>query len=438
MRLGVTDRKILKIAVPAIVSNITVPLLGLVDVAIAGHLGAASYIGAVAVGGLLFNIMYWLFGFLRMGTSGMTSQAYGRRDFAETTLMLARSVVTGLAIAVALLLLQYPVSAAAFAVIAPPAEVKSLAETYFNVCIWGAPAVLSLYAFTGWFIGMQNAHYPMYIAIAQNVVNIAASLLFVYVAGMKIEGIALGTLIAQYAGAVMAVLLWRNGYRDVCLTVGVRSVFDREKIVRFFKINRDIFFRTLCLIAVTVFFTSKGAGEGDVILAVNTLLMQLFTIFSYVMDGFAYAGEAMSGRLIGASDSEGLRRMVKRLFVWGVWIAALFTLLYAAGGEHFLHLLTDDEDVIAASDVYFYWTVAIPFCGFAAFLWDGIFVGATASRQMMTAMMIATVAFFAVYLSLRHVWGNHALWFAFIIYLSVRGAAEYLLWRRLPLPVSRS
>ena len=426
MRLGVTDRKILKIAVPAIVSNITVPLLGLVDVAIAGHLGAASYIGAVAVGGLLFNIMYWLFGFLRMGTSGMTSQAYGCRDFTETTLMLARSVVTGLAIAVALLLLQYPVSAAAFAVIAPPAEVKSLAETYFNVCIWGAPAVLSLYAFTGWFIGVQN------------VVNIAASLLFVYVAGMKIEGIALGTLIAQYAGAVMAVLLWRNGYRNVCLTVGVRSVFDREKIVRFFKINRDIFFRTLCLIAVTVFFTSKGAGEGDVILAVNTLLMQLFTIFSYVMDGFAYAGEAMSGRLIGASDSEGLRRMVKRLFVWGVWIAALFTLLYAAGGEHFLHLLTDDEDVIAASDVYFYWTVAIPFCGFAAFLWDGIFVGATASRQMMTAMMIATAAFFAVYLSLRHVWGNHALWFAFIIYLSVRGAAEYLLWRRLPLPVSRS
>ena len=438
MRLGVTDRKILKIAVPAIVSNITVPLLGLVDVAIAGHLGAASYIGAVAVGGLLFNIMYWLFGFLRMGTSGMTSQAYGRRDFAETTLMLARSVVTGLAIAVALLLLQYPVSVAAFAVIAPPAEVELLAEAYFNVCIWGAPAVLSIYAFTGWFIGMQNAHYPMYIAIAQNVVNIAASLLFVYAADMKIEGIALGTLIAQYAGAVMAVLLWRNGYRDVCLKVDVGSVFDRERIVRFFKINRDIFFRTLCLIAVTVFFTSKGAGEGDVILAVNTLLMQLFTIFSYVMDGFAYAGEAMSGRFIGASDSEGLRRMVKRLFVWGVWIAALFTLLYAAGGEHFLHLLTDDEDVIAASDVYFYWTVAIPFCGFAAFLWDGIFVGATASRQMMTAMMIATAAFFAVYLSLRHVWGNHALWFAFIIYLSVRGAAEYLLWRRLPLPVSRS
>ena len=424
------DGRILKIAVPSIVSNITVPLLGLVDVAIAGHLGAPAYIGAIAVGGMLFNIIYWLFGFLRMGTSAMTSQAYGRGDDAEVTRLLLRGVGVAVSLGLCIWLLQYPIRLLAFSLIQPTDEVRRLATLYFNICIWGAPAVLSLNAFAGWFIGMQNSRFPMYVAITQNVVNIVASLGFVYGMGLQVEGIAAGTLIAQYAGVLMAVLLYCGCYRHT--PVRWKEVWKRVEMRRFFLLNRDIFLRTLCLVAVTLFFTSAGAAQGEIILAVNTLLMQLFTLFSYVMDGFAFAGEALAGRFIGAGDRSALRSIVRRLFRWGTAIALLFTLLYAVGGDDFLRLLTDDASVVAASADYFVWALAIPLTGFAAFLWDGLFVGATASRQMLWAMFAASLAFFIVYFSLRGVWYNHALWLAFVVYLSVRSLAETWLRRTIP------
>ena len=303
------NKKILQLAIPSIISNITVPLLGLIDVAIVGHLGSASYIGAIAVGGMLFNIIYWIFGFLRMGTSGMTSQAYGKRDLTEVTRILFRSVGVGFLISLGLLILQYPILKVAFTLIDATEEVKQWASLYFNICIWGAPAVLGLYGFAGWFIGMQNSRFPMFIAITQNIVNIAASLCFVFVLGMKVEGVALGTLIAQYAGLLMAFALWLKYYKRLKAYIDWNGLWGREAMRRFFSVNSDIFFRTLCLVAVTTFFTSTGARQGDVILAVNTLLMQLFTLFSYIMDGFAYAGEALAGRFIGglATKLQGSR-----------------------------------------------------------------------------------------------------------------------------------
>ena len=311
------NKKILQLALPSIVSNITVPLLGLVDVAIVGHLGAASYIGAIAVGGMLFNIIYWLFGFLRMGTSGMTSQALGRRDLLEVTRVLFRSVGVGILISLALLLLQYPIREIAFLLLDTTDEVERLASLYFNICIWGAPAVLGLYGFSGWFIGMQNSRFPMFIAITQNVVNIVASLIFVFVFGMKVQGVATGTLIAQYGGFGMAVFLWFVFYRKrLNIRVCWHEAMDKVAMRRFFQVNGDIFFRTLCLVAVTTFFTSTGARQGDIVLAVNTLLMQLFTLFSYIMDGFAYAGEALAGRYIGARNKTALSRMIRLLFGW--------------------------------------------------------------------------------------------------------------------------
>lgn len=424
------NRKILQLAFPSIVSNITVPLLGLVDVAIVGHLGAASYIGAIAIGSMLFNIIYWLFGFLRMGTSGMTSQALGRRDLQDVTRVLYRAVGIGFFISLLLLLFQYPIRNVAFSLLETTEAVETLAISYFNICVWGAPAVLGLYGFSGWFIGMQNSRFPMFVAIAQNVINIVVSLFFVFVLGMKVEGVALGTLIAQYAGFFLALYLWFTYYRkrlkgQVCW----QDLIDKVSMRRFFQVNSDIFFRTLCLVAVTTFFTSTGAKQGDVILAVNTLLMQLFTLFSYIMDGFAYAGEALAGRYIGAQNSKGFERMVHFLFGWGVGLALFFTLLYGLGGKNFLSLLTNDTLVIREAGGYFYWVLAIPFAGFAAFLWDGILIGATETRFMLYSMLIASVCFFLIYYSFSGYLGNHALWMAFLAYLLLRGIMEWILFR---------
>ena len=425
------NREILQIALPSIVSNITVPLLGLIDAAIVGHLGAASYIGAIAVGGMLFNIIYWIFGFLRMGTSGMTSQAYGQKDEAETMRILARSMGVGMLIALALIILQYPIERIAFTLMKATPEVERLASLYFRICIWGAPAVLGLYSISGWCIGMQNSRFPMYVAITQNIVNILASLALVYGFGMKIEGVAIGTLVAQYAGLLMAAWLWTSHFKRLLPYIQLQTLLAKGAIRRFFQVNRDIFFRTLCLVAVTMYFTSAGAAQGEVILAVNTLLMHFFTFFSYIMDGFAYAGEALVGKHLGANDRPALRQMVHQLFVWGIVLSLVFTLVYGIGGKVFLGLITNEQSVITASSAYFYWVLAIPLAGFAAFLYDGIFIGATATRWMLYAMSIATTAFFLIYYGFRGTMDNHALWLAFITYLALRGIVQGFLGRKI-------
>lgn len=419
-----TDREILGIALPAIVSNITVPLLGLVDVAIVGHLGDAAYIGAIAVGGMLFNIIYWIFGFLSMGTSGMTAQLYGKQSVTEIVQMLVRAAAIGTGIALVLIALQVPIRETAFLIIRPTEAVGRLATTYFHICIWGAPAMLGLYGLTGWYIGMQNSRIPMLIAITQNVVNIAASLYLVYLCGMKVEGVALGTLIAQYAGLLMGILLWMRHYGYLRGHFRREGLFRRSVMKRFFEVNRDIFLRTLCLVAVTLFFTSAGAGQGEIILAVNTLLMQLFTLYSYIMDGFAYAGEALSGKYIGAGDRTSFSTTVRRLFGWGAVMALLFTATYALGGQGFLNLLTDDPSVTEAATHFFGWALLIPTAGLAAFIWDGVYIGATYTRGMLQAMGVAAALFFMLYYSLYPLWGNHALWLAFMVYLPARGLVQ--------------
>lgn len=423
------NRRILHLAIPSIVSNITVPLLGLVDVTIVGHLGATAYIGAIAVGGLLFNILYWNFGFLRMGTSGLTSQAYGRKDKDAEIRVLVQAVSVGLFSALAMLILQYPIERLAFRLLDTSVEVEQYAVTYFRICIWGAPAVLAQYGFTGWFIGMQNSRYPMYIAIVMNVINIVCSSCFVFLFGMKVEGVALGTVVAQYSGVMMAWWLWFYNYKELRGRITFRGSLQLIAMRRFFAVNRDIFLRTLCLIGVTTFFTSTGARQGDVILAVNTLLMQLFTLFSYIMDGFAYAGEALSGRYVGACNLVQLKRAVKALFGWGVGLSLVFTLLYGIGGENFLGLLTNDTVVIETAGHYFYWVLAIPLAGFAAFLWDGILIGATATRFMLWAMLVASGSFFVIYYCFSGATNNHVLWLAFLVYLALRGVMQTL-WSR--------
>ncbi len=418
------NRRILRIAIPSIVSNITVPLLGLVDVSIVGHMGEAAYIGAIAVGGLLFNMLYWNFGFLRMGTSGLTSQAYGRQDPAGEVRVLTQALCVGLISSVFILLVQYPVEWLAFRLLETSVGVEAYAIRYFRVCIWGAPAVLMMYGFKGWFIGMQNSRFPMFIAIAVNCINIVCSLVMVFLLHWKIEGVALGTVIAEWSGLGMALVLWKRRYGFLREYFTFRGSLQWGAMKRFFSVNRDIFFRTVCLIAVTAFFTSAGARQGDTILAVNTLLMQLFTLFSYIMDGFAYAGEALVGRYIGACDAGKLRHAVRNLFGWGVVLSLLFTLLYGVGGERFLGLLTEEREVVEEAGHYFYWAMAVPLAGFAAFLWDGVLIGATATRQMLRAMLIACASFFLLCYLFSGTTDNHALWAAFLIYLALRGILQ--------------
>lgn len=423
------NKRILQLAVPSIISNITVPLLGLVDVAIVGHIGDAAYIGAIAVGSMLFNVVYWLFGFLRMGTSGMTSQALGRRDLAEVMRLLVRSLGIGVGIGLLFFVLQKWLIGGGLWTMSPEADVVELARRYCYVCIWGAPAVLGLYGFTGWFIGMQNTRIPMMVSLTQNVVNIIASLLLVFVGKMTVEGVALGTVIAQWWGFLMACLLFRLHYRRLGKYDFRQHLFAADPLKRFFSLNRDIFLRTVCLVAVNLFFTAAGSRESTLVLAVNTLLMTLFTIFSYFMDGFAYAAEALSGKYYGAKNMVAFREVVRRTMGFGLAVAAGFTLLYMIGGENFLALLTDDERVITAAGDYFWWAVLIPLAGMAAFVFDGIFVGITQSKSMLCSTAIASASFFALFFILHPLMANHALWLAFIIYLILRGIVLYVIYK---------
>lgn len=428
------DRDILRIALPSIVSNITVPLLGLMDVAITGHLGAASYIGAIAIGSMVFNVMYWLFGFLRMGSSGLTSQALGRRDLQGVVSLLVRAEVIAMVIALAFLLFAWPLRMLADLIMSPSAEVRPLFHTYFNICIWGAPASLGLYSLSGWFIGMQNSRSPMVVAIFQNVVNMVVSLFLVVVCGMKVEGVALGTLIAQWSGFLLALgLCWKYYGKTIKryrLTPDLSQRGDgRENLSVFFRVNRDIFLRTLCLASVMLFFTSAGSRSGDVILAVNTLLMQFYLLFSYVMDGFAFAGEALSGKRKGAGNYVALHATVRRLFRWGAVLTVAFTVVYVLCGQLFVSLLTDDGQVRAASADYLPWAVAVPAFGVMAFLWDGVFIGMTLTRGMLVSSFVATLLFFALYVLLFPILGNHGLWIAFMVYLLMRGVIQTFWFR---------
>lgn len=421
------NKQILHIAIPSIISNITVPLCAMVDTIIVGHLGDAAYIGAIAVGGLLFNMTYWLFSFLRMGTGGLTAQAYGANNTVSAQNILLRSLIVALSVSSLLLLFQSAILHIAFHFIDATIDVQTNASFYFNILIWGAPAVLCLYSFIGWFLGMQNARIPMVIAIVQNIVNIIASSILVFCMHLKVEGVAMGTLIAQYTGLLLALTIGCYKYHWHKTIIVWKNIFRKTDFMQFFKVNRDIFSRTLYLILVTTYFTSFGSSQGEGILATNTLLMQFFIIFSYFMDGFAYAGEAISGKCYGEKNAKQFSKLTSRLFIWGIGIATLFTLLYSMFGKTFLHILTNEQSVIAQAFHYLFFVCLIPIVSFSAFLFDGLFIGTTSTREMLNSMRIASLTFFAIILIFNK--GNCILWTAFLTYLGMRGLMQFLLFK---------
>lgn len=420
------DKKIFRLALPNIISNITIPLLGMIDIAIAGHLGSAIYIGAIALASNIFNMVYWNFGFLRMSSSGFTAQAYGARNFGEAMNVLIRSLIVAIGFGILILILQVPIEKLAIGFIKSGPETIQNVEFYFRICIWSAPAVLGVYAFKGWFIGMQNARTPMIISIINNVLNIVLSLIFVFGFDMKIKGIALGTMLSQIITFAISIALWFRFYSKMLKYINLKSVLETTALKSFFKVNGDVFIRTFMLTLVTTFFTFVSSGMGDTILAVNALLMQFFMLFSYFMDGFAYAGEALTGRFIGSKNHLLLRYMIKRLFFWGFIVSAVSALLYVLFPNQILEVLTNNQEVIDATKSFTFWTILIPITGFAAFLWDGIFIGATASKEMRNAMVLSAITFFVCYYSTKTYLGNNALWLSFIIYLAVRGIIQTL------------
>lgn len=425
--------QIFRLALPSIMSNITVPLLGLCDVMIVGHIGDAHYIAAISVGTMIFNVIYWVFGFLRMGTGGMTSQALGRRDLAEDMRLLLRALSIGFGIGLLFVILQRPIIGMGLWAMRPSADIIELCKRYCLIVIWGAPAVLSLYGFTGWYVGMQNTRFPMLVSILQNVINVIVSLSLVFGAHLDIEGVAFGTLTAQWCGFIIACSFWLFNYRRLWKhlkdTAGGWKG-DWYAWGKFFSVNRDIFIRTLFLVGVSLSFTAIGSRMGAVILAANTLLMEFYTIFSYFTDGFAYAGEALGGKYYGARNRVSFEGLVRSFLRLGAIIMILFTILYALAGKPFLSLLTSDGDVISAAGPYFIWAVAIPFCGVAAFLLDGIFVGIMNTKGLLSSSITAALCFFVVYFLFRKTLGNHALWLAFDAFLFVRGAVEAFIYFR--------
>lgn len=432
------NKEIFSLALPSILANITVPLVGMVDIAVAGHLGASSVaaIGGISVGTLMFDVLYWNFGFLRAGTGGLTSQAYGKGDWECCSQMLLRGVGSAFALALAILLLQWPFQKLFFLFVNCSDEVKALAVKYFLIRVTCAPATLSLMAFRGWFIGMQDTVSAMATDLVVNGVNVLASIVLAMGVpslgfhGMGFPGVALGTVVAQYTGLVMALLIVVRKYsRTIRISVDRKSLaaaFEGGAMKRFVSVNTDLFVRSVCLIAVYLGFTAVSARFGDTLLATCSIMMKLLMIFSYFTDGFAFAGEAMTGKYIGMKNTAMVRSTVRWTFGWSMGIGLFFVGIYSFTGMPLFRLMTDEASVIASASAFIPWLVLIPLVGCPAFTWDGIYTGATATREMRDSNIGCVIVFFGTWFlgaALLRPEGNAQVHLLFVAYYA------HLVWR---------
>ena len=434
------NREIFRIALPNIISNITVPLMGIFSTAIAGHTGdSAATIGALAIGVSIFNFIYWNCSFIRMGTSGLTAQAFGAGDFTTTTAMLNRAVAVSVLLGVAVLVLQYPLGELSLRIM----NGSQMVADYFYARIWAVPAGIMLFGLNGWFTGMQNAVIPMTTSIFINVLHVLLSLWFVFGADMGITGIAYASVVAQWSGMALSVVLLILFFRGTLRPVEIAKVLKVSAMREFFSVNGDIIIRTFCIVAVYTFFTAASARmESATVLAVNTMLLQMFTLFSYMNDGFAYAAEALTGRFIGARDRLSLKVCIKKCVVWAVGTAVVCITIYVFWWEQILSMFIGDKtqlpDMLSVAGEYIGWIIAIPIAAALPFLMDGIMVGATLTRILRNSMLLSTVAYFVLYYTLHPIMGNNALWLAFTAYMAIRGIAQYFMSDRLEMVYNKS
>ena len=425
------DRQVWRIAAPMILSNLSVPLLGMVDTGVTGHLDSPAYLGAVAIGASIFGFLYTGMNFLRMGTTGMAAQRFGAGDNDGLRVSLGQGLVVATAIALVLIAMQKPIGLLAMDLIGAKGEVREFALTYFWVRIWSAPGTLANFVLIGWFLGLQNARVPLLLFLTINSVNIALDLLFVVVLGMRVEGVALASVIAEYAGLATG------------LTFAARALMTHEgqwplpRLVRlrayaaFFSINTNLFVRTVALMFTFAFVTAQGTRLGSLILAANAVLMNLQNLTSFALDGIAHAAEAMVGKAIGERQRTALEQSVRLCLKWSLIFAVLIAAAYAIGGRSLVRLLTDLPDVRESAMRFLPWLVVSPLVSVWPFLYDGVYVGATRAREMRNIMLVSTVIVFLPAWYLLRGYGNHGLWLAFMLFMASRGIGMHIGYRRL-------
>ncbi len=434
-----TNKEILRLAIPSILANITIPLVGIVDTAIVGHLSDAAAIGGIAIGTMLFDLLYWNFGFLRVGTSGLTAQAYGRCDRTECRRILLRSLSIAMIAALFILAIQWVFVTAVLAIVPCSAQVASVARDYFFVRIWAAPATLSLFTFKGWFIGMQDTKSPMAVDILVNVVNMAASYYLAVMTPLGVVGVAYGTLVAQYSGLILALVILFARYIDKSVFRNIerwKETLRGAELKRMLSLNGNLFIRSLCFMVVYVGYTSLASLYGDTELAVSSIMMKLFMFFSFFVDGFAYAGEALVGKAFGESKverqkSKDINRTVRALFNWALGVGLLFTVIYAFWGDEAFALMTSDMTVLTAAAKYKIWLIGMPLVSTLAFMWDGVYVGATAGVQIRNSMIWAAAGFVVGYAATFSFVGAQALYIGYFAHLIARAFYLTIQWNKI-------
>ncbi|MEO0961290.1 MAG: MATE family efflux transporter [Pseudomonadota bacterium] len=420
----VTHSRVWAVAGPIIISNSTVPLIGIADTAVIGHLGEAAFLAAIALGAIIFSSLYWIFGFLRMGTTGLVAQALGARDTAEIRSAIHRAMVVGIVAGSILAVCQVPLSAAIFLVFEAGPQVETLAAEYFSIRIWGAPAMLVNFAILGWFIGLQRADIALYLQLYLNLANVALDVLFVVGVGMNVDGVALGTVIAEWTTVIAGVglVVWHaRRSTGAALAHGDQSrLWDMDALRRMLSVNGDIFIRSAFLMAAFVWLTMQGAAQGDIVLAANGVLLHFLYLAAYALDGFAFASEALVGESKGARDHARFRRAAVLSSVWAVASAVAFALIFWLLGAWFIGLLTSVADVRQTANTYLVWAVISPLAAVASYQLDGIFVGATRTADMRNMMALSFAIYIAAWWAFQP-WGNHGLWAAFTLFSVVRG-----------------
>ncbi|GAB7218769.1 MATE family efflux transporter DinF [Vibrio comitans] len=419
-------KRILALAIPMVLSNITVPLLGLVDAAVVGHLDHSWYLGGVALGSTMISMVFWLFGFLRMSTTGLSAQAKGAEDPRKLALVLLQGIFMALAFALIFLVLHRGIINLALGFSDASEQVQFYANEYFTIRAWSAPAAMVNFVLLGWLLGNQNARAPMWMVIITNVTNIALDVLFVVILDYGVAGAASASVIADYTGALVGIYFCHKAWGSAVslsskqiLSLGIDKLFTG--LSRFVRLNRDIFLRSLCLQAVLAFMTFQGANFGDDVVAANAVLMSLVLMVSYAMDGFAYAIEAMVGKAIGAKSKKELSLSILGTFFWGLIICSGFALLFGAGGNIIVGLISDIDSVRATADEYLAWLAIMPIVSMWCYLFDGIFIGATRGKEMRNSMFVAALVFFALYFGFAYL-ENHSLWIAMLGFMAMRGA----------------
>lgn len=415
-----THREVLSIAIPVMLSNVSTPLIGVVDTGVVGRIPDPAYIGAVAVGSLIFTFVFWGFGFLRMGTTGLTAQALGAGDLAEVRAWLVRALVLALGIGVALIVLEWPIRELAFWLLEGSDTVERLGREYFSIRIWAAPATLANYALLGWFIGLGRTGVGLVLQLILNLINIALDATFVLGFGWDVRGVAAGTLLAEIIAAVAGIAIAELVVlRSMGARVGLAGLLVPERLKRMLAVNVDIMIRSLALITAFAWFMAEGARQSDVVLAANAVLIHFTSISAFFLDGLAFAAEALVGRAIGAAHRAGLVAAARMTTGWAAAVAVAIVLALALSGPWLIDTLTVDGAARAAARVYLPWAVGAPLIGVWAFQLDGIFIGATRTADMRNAMLASLAIFLAAWWALRP-WGNHGLWAAFYIHYAAR------------------